>query len=78
MRDILTKDGCFKYKWHDNYFGKKGCDICNLRNDEYCPSDCDKNGCYIILSFDEMKSERIRERMNKSGLIDRWTKRYKK
>lgn len=75
MEDIITKDGCFKYRWYDSIFGKKGCDVCNLKGDEYCPLNCTKDGCYMILSFDEMKSERLTDDMKKNGILDKWLKR---
>ena len=62
MEDIVTRDGYFKYRWYNDVFGNKGCDHCYLKDDEYCPKDkCTKDGCYVILSFDEMKRERLEQ-----------------
>ena len=60
MDDIVTKDGIFKYRWYPEYVGLKGCEVCSLKDDEYCPKEkCTKDGCYGILSERERKYERL-------------------
>lgn len=72
MEDIITKDGFFKYRWRNDIFGEKGCGVCDLKDDSYCPKDiCQKNGCYMILTFDEMKSEYRRQ------VAEEWKKHKK-
>jgi len=68
MKDIVTKDGCFKYRWINDLFGQKGCDVCDLKNDKYCPENCSKDGCYSIMSFDEMKYEHLHQVMKECGI----------
>lgn len=73
MDDIVTKDGIFKYRWYPGFkdilFGKEGCEACSLYNDEYCPKEkCTKDGAYFIMSFDEMKRERIQKYIEEKKL----------
>ena len=73
MDDIVTKDGIFKYRWYPGFkdilFGKDGCEACSLYNDEYCPKEkCTKDGVYFIMSFDEMKRERIQKHIEEKKL----------
>ena len=73
MDDVVTKDGIFKYRWYPGFkdilFGKEGCEACSLYNDEYCPKEkCTKDGVYFIMSFDEMKRERIQKHIEEKKL----------
>lgn len=69
MDDIVTKDGIFKYRWESEFLGKKGCDVCFLKDDEYCPKEkCTKDGCYVIMTQREQLNERIQKWLDEKKL----------
>lgn len=59
----------FRYRWESEFLGEKGCEVCFLKDDEYCPKEkCTKDGVYFIMSFDEMKRERIQKHIEEKKL----------
>ena len=59
----------FRYRWESEFLVEKGCEVCFLKDDEYCPKEkCTKDGVYFIMSFDEMKRERIQKHIEEKKL----------
>ena len=59
----------FRYKWESEFLGKKGCEVCYLKDDEYCPKEkCTKDGCYVIMTEREQLNERIQKWLDEKKL----------
>ena len=54
---------------NQNFLVKKGCDVCSLKDDEYCPKEkCTKDGCYVIMTEREQLNERIQKWLDEKKL----------
>ena len=71
MEDIFIIGDKFKFRfrWESEFLGKKGCDVCSLKDDEYCPKEkCTKDGCYVIMTQHEQLNERIQKWLDEKKL----------
>ena len=48
---------------------KKGCDVCSLKDEKYCPKEkCTKDGYYRIMTEREQLNERIQKWLDEKKL----------
>lgn len=69
MEDIYVMGETFRYRWHNEFAGLKGCEVCFLKDDENCPGEkCTKDGCYVIMTERERLNERIQKWLDEKKL----------
>ena len=71
MEDIFIIGDKFRFRcrWESEFLGKKGCEVCFLKDDEYCPKEkCIKDGCYVIMTQREQLNERIQKWLDEKKL----------
>ena len=71
MEDIFIIGDKFRFRcrWELECFGEKGCDVCSLKDEKYCPKEkCTKDGYYRIMTEREQLNERIQKWLDEKKL----------